>query len=226
MKKSLLTIATVAAVALGLVAGTAAAGTKTSTDGRSATATIVHGIPGLKVDVYVVNNFQRQRIDDVEFKAVAPLTLRPGFAYIAILPADDKPLSKPLFQKFLWLKGGENLSIAAHLSTSGAPAFSVFKNDVSNPGDGKARVIVRHLAQAPAVDILAGGSPVISNLTNPNEKAIAVGDGTYPIAVAPAGSTTPVFGPVNLTFKAGTTTIVYAVGSLGGGTFTPLVQTF
>jgi hypothetical protein len=227
MKKHLLLLSAVVAVALALVAGPAAAGTKTSATGSSsATATVVHGIPGLLVDVYVVNNFQRQRLDNVAFTAVAALKLRPGFAYIAILPADDSKFSKPLYQKFLWLKGGENLSIAAHLSTSGAPAFSVFKNDVSNPGDGKARVIVRHLAAAPAVDILAGTTAVIEDLTNPNEKAIVVPGGTYQIAVAPANNPVPVWGPNPLTFVAGTTTIVYAVGSLGGGTFTPLVQVF
>ena len=228
MKRSTLLLSAVVAVALALVAGPAAAGTKASTTGgSSATATIVHGIPGLKVDVYVINNFQRQRLDDVEFTAVAALKLRPGFAYIAILPADDSKFSKPLYQKFLWLKGGENLSIAAHLNAAGtAPVFSVFNNDVSNPGGGKARVIVRHLAAAPAVDILAGGSPVIKSLTNPKESALVVPSGTYPIAVAPAGSLVPVFGPANLPFASGTTTIVYAVGSLSGGTFTPLVQVF
>jgi hypothetical protein len=228
MKKTLLLLSAAAVLALGLVAGPAAAGSKASASGgASATATVVHGIPGLKVDVYVVNNFQRQRLDDVEFKAVAALKLRPGFAYVAILPADDKPLSRPLFQKFFWLKGGENISIAAHLNEGGTgAAFSIFANDTSNPGTGNARVIVRHLAAAPAVDILAGGSPAIKNLTNPNQSAIVVPAGTYPIAVAPAGSLTPVFGPANLTFGAGSTTIVYAVGSLAGGSFTPLLQTF
>jgi hypothetical protein len=186
----------------------------------------VHGVPDLLVDVYVVNNFERQRLDDVSFGAVAELDLRPGFAYIAILPADDNPFSKPIFQRFLLLTPGANLSAVAHLTEGGSPAFSLFRNNVSDPGKGNARVTVRHLAAAPPVDILAGGSPVIPGLTNPNEASIVVPGGTYPIAVAPAGSTTPVFGPVNLTFDAGSTTIVYAVGSLAGGSFTPLVQTF
>lgn len=233
MKRILVALVATGLLAAGLVAGSANASTgakswagTASGSSCSAKVTVVHGIPGLKVDVYVVNNFKRMRLDDVEFKTVATLDLKPGFLYIAILPADDNPFSRPIFQKFLWLKRGDNLSAVAHLDASGGPAFSLFRNDTSNPGSGNARVIVRHLAAAPPVDILAGGSPVISNLSNPNQAQVVVPGGTYPIAVAPAGSTTPVFGPVDLTFNPGTTTIVYAVGSLAGGTFTPLVQTF
>lgn len=225
MKRLALLLVT-AVVALGLVAGPAAASAEASSSRAAAKVTVVHGVPDLLVDVYIVNNFKRQRLDNVEFKTVATLDLRPGFAYIAILPADDKPFSKPIFQRFLLLTPGVNLSAVAHLTEGGSPAFSLFRNDVSDPGAGEARVTVRHLAAAPAVDILAGGAPVISDLTNPNESSIVVPGGTYPIAVAPAGATSPVFGPVDLTFGAGSTTIVYAVGSLAGGSFTPLVQVF
>jgi hypothetical protein len=233
MKRLLFVLSAAVVLAAGLLPGSAAASTATKNWvpgpaqwSVAPQVTVVHGVPGLKVDVYVVNNLKRQRLDDVEFKALATLELDPGFLYLAILPADDNPFSRPIFQTFLSLKRGANLSAVAHLDASGRPAFSLFENDVSDPGSGRARVIVRHLAAAPAVDILAGGSPVISNLTNPNQGQVVVPGGTYPIAVAPAGSTTPVFGPANLTFAAGTTTIVYAVGSLAGGSFTPLIQTF
>ena len=230
MKRMLLALAA-ALLAVGLMAASATASSakhvRSAHAGTTSTSlTVVHGVPGLTVDVYVVNNFKRQRLDDVTFGAVAKLDLSPGFVYVAILPADNNPFSKPIFQRFLWLQRGENLSAVAYLSATGAPSFKVFCNDVSDPGAGKARVIVRHLAQAPAVDILAGGSPVISGLVNGAQGSVVVPDGTYPIAVAPAGTTTPVFGPANLTFQAGTTTIVYAVGSLPGGTFKPLLQTF
>jgi hypothetical protein len=227
MKRSVLMLTVASLFAFALVAGPAtASGTYGKPGARAASVTVVHGVPNLLVDVYVVNNFERRRLDDVAFGAVATLELRPGFAYVAILPADDRRFSRPIFQRFFWLERGDNLSAAAYLTEAGAPAFKVFRNNVSDPGSGKARVIVRHLAQAPAVDILAGGTPVISGLVNGGQGSLVVPGGTYPIAVAPAGSTTAVFGPASLTFGAGTTTIVYAVGSLPGGTFTPLVQVF
>ena len=51
--------------------------------------------------------------------------------------------------------------------------------------------------------------------------------GTYPIeVVADADNSISAFGPANLKFDAGTTTVVYAVGSFSDGSFTPLLQTF
>jgi hypothetical protein len=88
-------------------------------------------------------------------------------------------------------------------------------------------VIVRHLADAPAVDVLAGGGTLIDALANPNAGAAVVPAGTYPIkVVADADNSIVAFGPANLTFNAGTTTVVYAVGSFFDGSFTPLLQTF
>ena len=108
-----------------------------------------------------------------------------------------------------------------------APQLGVFTNDVSNAGAGKARVIVRHLADAPAVDVLAGGAPLINALANPGSAAAVVPAGTYPIeVVADANNAISAFGPADLTFNAGTTTVVYAVGSFFDGSFTPLLQTF
>ena len=227
MRRTLLLLAAAAALAVGLLAGPASASASGASASwpASASLTVVHGVPDLLVDVYVVNNFQRQRLDDVSFGAVATLDLRPGFAYVAILPADDSAFSRPIFQRFLLVRPGDDLAAAAHLTAGGSPAFTLFRNDASSPGAGNARVVVRHLAAAPAVDVLAGGSPVIEDLANPGERAVVVPAGTYPVAVAPAGSSTPVFGPVDLSFAAGTTTVVYAVGSLAGGSFTPLVQT-
>jgi hypothetical protein len=225
MKRMLSVLVAVVALTASALAGSASASGGKSWFKGSAEVTVVHGVPDLKVDVYVVNNLKRQRLDDVDFKTVATLDLKPGLLYIAILPADDRPFSWPIFQTFKWLERGDNLSAVAHLDAGGKPTFSLFDNDTSDPGSGNARVVVRHLAAAPAVDIQAGGSPVIQSLANPNEATLVVPAGTYPIGVAPAGSPSPVFGPVPLTFGAGTTTVVYAVGSLAGGSFTPLVQT-
>ena len=79
---------------------------------------------------------------------------------------------------------------------------------------GKARLVVRHTAAAPAVDVLAGGAPVVKNLTNPNQKALVVPAGTVSAAVAAAGTTAPVIGPADLDLKEGTVTFVHAIGSL------------
>ena len=74
--------------------------------------------------------------------------------------------------------------------------------------------MVRHTAAAPAVDVLAGGKAVVSDLSNPDQTALEVPAGTVSAAVAAAGSTDPVIGPANLTLSEGTATFVHAIGSL------------
>jgi hypothetical protein len=78
---------------------------------------------------------------------------------------------------------------------------------------GKARLIVRHTAAAPAVDVRAGGQPVFRNLTNPNEAKADVAAGTVSADVVLAGTSTVALGPTSLNLREGTATIVYAIGS-------------
>ena len=87
-------------------------------------------------------------------------------------------------------------------------------NEVSTTGAGKARLVVRHTAAAPAVDVLAGGKPVVKSLSNGDQKALEVPAGSVSAAVAAAGSTDPVIGPADVDLKEGTATFVHAVGSL------------
>ena len=53
-----------------------------------------------------------------------------------------------------------------------APTATLFTNDISTTAAGEGRLTVRHVAAAPAVDILAGGTAVVEDLTNPNEATL------------------------------------------------------
>ena len=232
---------------LAVAALTAALAPAAQADGRwkkdrNASLTLVHGIPGdslgatrqLPVQVRVYRLFDGTKVfDGVTFPAVAgPLSVKPGFYRIQVRVTG----TSIALTRWTYLSPGENVSAVAYLTDSGrlgnpagkpAPQLAVFTNDVSSPGAGKARVIVRHLADAPAVDVLAGGAPLINALSNPGSASAVVPAGTYPIqVVADADTSISAFGPANLTFDAGTTTVVYAVGSFFDGSFTPLVQTF
>lgn len=208
---------------------------------RNASLTLVHGIPGdslgatreLPVQVRVYRLFDGVKVfDSVTFPTVAgPLSVKPGVYRIQVR-VSGTPLR---LTRWTYLAPRENVSAVAYLTDSGrladpsgkpSPRLGIFTNNVSSPGAGKARVIVRHLADAPAVDVLAGGNTLIDGLANPGSAAAVVPAGTYPIqVVADANNAISAFGPANLTFAAGTTTVVYAVGSFFDGSFTPLVQT-
>jgi hypothetical protein len=207
---------------LALLTAVSGAPAGAQTDTGNGTVTVVHGIPGLTVDVYVNG---RLTLEDFAPKTVTdPLTLPAGEYQLAIRPANAAPDSAPVLSGTATLPAGANASIVAHLDGAGKPKLSVFVNDVSAIPAGKARLVVRHTAAAPAVDVLANGSPAFTNLTNPNEAKADLAAGTISAAVAAAGTTTPVLGPVDLPLAEGTSTIVYAVGSLQDGSLTVVSQ--
>ncbi|HEX6255679.1 MAG TPA: DUF4397 domain-containing protein [Euzebyales bacterium] len=207
----------VAALFVAAFAGPASAQSDTGT------VTVVHGVPGLTVDVYVNGD---PTLEDFEPGTVTdPLELPAGDYDVEIRPAGEDPGSEPAISGSATVEAGTNASLVAHLDADGQPTLSAFANDTSNVGAGDARLTVRHTAAAPAVDILADGSALVSGLTNPNEAVTEVPAGTYEAAVAPEGTTDPVLGPTDLTLEEGTNTIVYAIGSLDEDSLDILVQT-
>lgn len=189
------------------------------------TVSVVHGVPGLTVDVYLNGELA---IPGFEPGTIAgPLTL-PAIAYdIVIVPEGGDP-SQPAISGSASLPAGANVSIVAHLTESGAPTLSVFVNDMTPTAAGEARVGVRHVAAAPAVDlVLNQGSDsfaVVEDVSNSQGATVDVPAGVYSGSINPANSATPVFGPVTQNFQAGSYQIAYAYGSLADGTFDLLVQ--
>ena len=188
------------------------------------TVTVVHGVPDLTVDVWVngdatLPGFEPGTITD-------PLTLPAGDYDIEIYPAGTDPEdADPAIAGSATLPAGANASIVAHLTETGEPTLSVFVNDVSEIAAGDTRLTVRHTAAAPAVDVRAGGEPVFSDLANPDEAGADLPAGTVSADVVPAGGDEAVLGPADLSLPEGTSTIVYAIGSLDDGNLDLLVQT-
>jgi hypothetical protein len=179
----------------------------------SASVYVVHGIPNTPVDVYV--DGQRALDDFQPGTSQGPVSLPSGPHKIALFPADAADGSgTPVLAADADLPDGGNVTVVAHLSADGKPTITPFVNDVSRVPAGKARLVVRHTAAAPAVDVLAGGKPVVPGLTNPDEKELVVDAGTVSAAVAAAGTTDPVIGPADLTLAEGSATFVHAIGSL------------
>ncbi len=224
--RRLLTAAAVAAVAaLPLTLTTSASAAET------ASVVVVHGVPGLTVDVYgsadetytadeaLLTDFAPGTVTD-------PVSLPAGTYNLAVFPAGDAPSGTPAIEaKGVEVPAGANISVVAHLDASGTPVLTPFVNDTSKVAAGQGRLVVRHTAAAPAVDILAGGTPVFTGLTNPNEDSADLPAGTVSAAVALAGTTDPVIGPADVTVSEGAATIVYAYGSAADNTLALAVQT-
>ncbi|MGC0252349.1 DUF4397 domain-containing protein [Pseudactinotalea sp. Z1748] len=209
----------------GLTAVTlAAAPAFADTTEPGAALSVLHGVPDMVVDVYVDGELT---LDDFEPGDLAgPLELPAGTYSVAITAADADDDSEPALGPVdLSLDGGMNYTAVAHLDADGEPTATLFTNDTSETAAGEGRLIVRHTAAAPAVDILAGDEAVITDLANPDEASLDLPAGTVPAAVAAAGTTDPVLGPADVTVGEGSLTIVYAWGSLEEDSLDLAVQT-
>lgn len=157
---------------------------------------LIHGIPDTDVDVaaagaVVIPGFSFGDTQDLSGFAGQTLegveVLLAGTDTVAIDVGDfDVPASG-------------NFTAIAHLDADGTPTLSVFSNDVSTIAAGNGRLVVRHAAAAPNVDILANGNAAFTNVPNGAEGAVDLAAGTISASVVPAGETAPVvIGPADL----------------------------
>ncbi len=117
-----------------------AAGSYPATD-----LSLVHGIPGLDVDIYVVKNFfSYKELPDVHFGTAADLTtafpgwVTPGLYTVDVVPTGTSPF-KPLLLTSFFLGSGQSKTVAAYVTATpsgaaGQPTLGVFTNDVSSTG--------------------------------------------------------------------------------------------
>ncbi|MFI8951899.1 DUF4397 domain-containing protein [Streptomyces sp. NPDC053750] len=196
------------ALALGLTAPALAAPARAQ---DKAMVSVFHGIPGMTVDVYangdeLLSDFKPGTVTD-------PQSLDAGTYDIQIFESGQGPDGTPALEKEVKVAEGGSATVAAHLSADGKPRLTAFTDDVSKVDSGKARLTVRHVAAAPAVDVRAGGQPVFTDLTNPNEDTTSVDAGTVKADVVLAGTDTVAIGPADLDLEEGRNNVVYAWGS-------------
>ncbi|HZB49529.1 MAG TPA: DUF4397 domain-containing protein [Mycobacteriales bacterium] len=190
----------------------------------NASVSVVHGIPDTPVNVFVngdltLRNFRPGTV-------AGPLSLPAGSYEVKVFPASNTAgTGNPVIQATAQVPAGANVTLAAHLTAAGQPTITPFVNDVSKLSAGQARLIVRHTAAAPAVDVRAGGTPVIRNLTNPRQQVLNLPAATVSADVVLAGTSTVVIGPADVALKEGTATIVYAIGSADDDNLGLVVQT-
>jgi hypothetical protein len=187
----------------------------------AASVSVLHGVPGLTVDVYVNGDLTLDNFKPGEL--AGPLELPAGTYTVEITDKDDKgtvligPADIPV-------EAGGSYTIAAYLDAKGNPTAGAFANDISPVAAGEARVTVRHVAAAPAVNIEANGDVLVSDLRNGKEAVADVPAATYDVAVVPASGGDAV-AETSLELPEGANTIVYAWGDLAGGSFAFATQT-
>ncbi|MFF4649086.1 DUF4397 domain-containing protein [Streptomyces sp. NPDC001380] len=225
MNQRLIAAGITAATAAGLgIAVAAPAGAAPAADSSgTAMVSVFHGVPGLTVDVYA--NGKELIPDFKPGTLTSPMPLPAGSYDITIFKAGSSPKGTPAIEKKVDVPAGANATLAAHLTADGKPALDAFVNDVSKVPAGKARLTVRHVAAAPAVDVRAGGTPVFKDLENPKQASAVVDAGTVNADVVLAGTDKVAIGPASLKLAEGSNTVVYAWGSAADKNLALKVQT-
>ena len=214
----------IAGAAAGVIAAVGVAVPAQALSATTADLYVLHAVPDLPVDVYVNGDLT---LDDFQPGDLAgPLDLPAGTYSVAITAATATDASAPAIGPIdLTLAAGTSYTAVAHLDAAGTPTATLFTNDLSTIPAGEGKLTVRHTAAAPAVDVLANGTPAFTNLVNPNEVKANLPVGTISASVAATGTTAPVIGPADVQIQEGVNTIVYAWGSLADNNLALAVQT-
>ena len=217
-------LAMLGAMSLALISTVTFAGSSSAASAGTATVSVVHGIPDTPVNVFV--NGKSTLADFKPGTVAGPLTLPAGSYDITVFAASNTAgTGTPVISASATLTAGEDVTLVAHLTADGTPTITPFVNDVTPIPAGDGRLVVRHTAAAPAVDVRANGKVAFSDLTNPNEAKADLPAGTVSADVVLTGTDTVVLGPAKVAITAGTETIVYAVGSASAKSLGLVVQT-
>jgi hypothetical protein len=213
MRKFLVVLAVVGALAVSLTATT---GVVASAQTATGTVTVVHGLRGVVADVYVdgalaLPAFQPERVTD-------PIQVPAGPHRIEIRLAGAAPTDPPAVTGDVEVTANARQSVVAHLDSSGSPAITAYLDDDSPVAPGAARAIVRHTAAAPPVDVAFNDNVVAPALAEPGSAAAEVPAASYQVALWSPGTRDAVAATQTATLAEGAATVMYLIGSAQAGT--------
>lgn len=194
---------------------------------KRASVAVFHAIPaGLGVDVVDVYADGARIINNLKSGQLTNVRVPQGTYDIEIFvdgqnPRNDEPALSIDNVTFL---AGTCSTVTANLTATGTPTTNVFANCVSRNPSGEGRVTVRHIAAAPAVDVLANGETLFGNVANGAAATARVPAQPYSVAVTLASNGDPVLGPDVVAISRPFNTIVYVWGSAADGTLAIKVQ--
>jgi hypothetical protein len=176
-----------------------------------ASLNVVHGIPG--VDVNVCVNGAEAIPDFNPGETVVGVALPAGSYDLKIVAVGDTCADSAILEATgVALAEGKNYTAVAYLTEDGSPTLGLFRNNVTPVAKGTARLTVRHTAAAPEVDVFANGARILTDVPNGASATLRVPSGIYAAWAALAGGWRPVIGPEVLRLRSGFAYQVYAWG--------------
>lgn len=208
------------AITTGAVFGSNAAGAQGAAGGE---VTIVHGLRGLLVDIYVdgdllLEAFEPDRVTD-------PLELAPGSYFVELRRAGSASDSEPFFDVTLDVAGGDRLAVVAHYDPRGEPTVSAFPRDLRPVDSGESRFVFHNTAAFATVDIVIDGETAVDELQVSEQRSTDLAAATYAIGAVGTDDASVVVPDNDVAAQEGSVQFLYLVSSPDSTNVTWLAET-
>ena len=197
---------TAGAVALALLAPSSGS----SAAPASGELQVVQAAPGLAVGIAIDGRKVRDRVG--VGAVLGPYSLAPGSHEVRFFAASGRVMERTSVR----VRKGLSSDVVLHrpASPSGRNVVNVYTTPREEIGPGKARVLIAHTATVAPADVRVDGKTVFTNIANGEYATADVPAGSHKVALLATGQkTNPILGPIDVTLKARTVTMVYAVGT-------------
>jgi hypothetical protein len=175
---------------------------------------IVQATPGVAVGIAI--DGKRVRSGVGVGSVVGPYNLSPGTHEVRFLGGSGKTLMRTSVK----VRSGVSSDVVLHRPASprGEAVVNVYSTPRAAIGPGKARVLIAHTATVAPADVRVDGKRIFTNIANGEFATADVPAGKHRVALLETGEDTyPILGPIDVTLKPRTVTMVYAVGSPKNG---------
>ncbi len=212
-------------IAVLTVAPGAPAGATDADEAVSSSLTFIHGVPGQRFDVYVGKELVAA---NAEFSSLHPgIALSQGRHKVAIREPGARAKSRPIAKLRVKVTNSAPQTVVAHLDNNGE--IDLYKRRVNTKWvNGEARLIVRHLAHAPAIQLRYDGGLKHRSVASGQTRKSVVPALPFELGVYAQTSEElqPILDPVMVSLAANTVTVVYVIGSNDDGTLTTLSHAY
>jgi hypothetical protein len=178
--------------------------------GPSGRLVIVQAVPRDALDVTIDGHSLSS--DSAVGAVLGPVTVAAGRHRVGFTDASGNVRLTSMVE----VAPGSSSDVVVHLpaSVGGAPVVNAYRTPRAPIAPGKARVLIAHTATVAPADVRVDGKVVFHDIANGEYATADLAQGEHTVALLPAGLTTnPILGPLHVDLKAGTVTMVYAVGN-------------
>jgi hypothetical protein len=167
---------------------------------------VVHGVPGLEVDILI--DGATSDLTEVNYGDTAVINVPAGTYELGVAATGT---TDAILSATATVDAGASYSVVAHLDTNGDPQLSVFVNTNTAAG-----IQPFHAANFGPVSIIAGGAIALDNVANGDTAHIAISGLVPGVGIGVAGSTDAAISLGDVTVPEDGVILAFAVGPDAG----------